>query len=94
MKDSTKKQTYAGGNKLSFGVCLIIFCVAFFKFQLLSSVYNITVLLPIFLGGIYLYLSGFQKMLKEKGYSALYICVLAPMNLIGLIILAALPDKH
>ena len=94
MKEKSENQIYAGGNKLSLGVCLIISCAAFFKFQLLSSLYNYTVLLPVLLSGILLYVLGFREMLKEKGYSGLYIYLLAPMNLIGIVILAALPDKH
>ena len=94
MKNNNEKQIYAGGNKLSLGVCLIVFCAAFFKFQLLYSVYNATILLPVFFSGVILYVLGFREMLKEKGYSGLYIYLLAPMNLVGIIILAALPDRQ
>ena len=93
MKLKHEKQHYAGGDKLGGGLCVLILSYTLFQYKLLSDSYSLLVLLPLSFIGLGFYIYGFKEMLKEKGYRSHFMLVLALMNLIGVIILALLPDK-
>ncbi|MCM8535134.1 MAG: hypothetical protein NE334_04290 [Lentisphaeraceae bacterium] len=89
---NNNNHSYAGGNRLGAGLCLLIISVVLFTFKVFSGYYAFG-LLPVALTGLFLYLSGFNEMLKEKGYHKPYMIALALMNIAGVVILACLPDK-
>ncbi|MCM8533161.1 MAG: hypothetical protein NE330_18480 [Lentisphaeraceae bacterium] len=89
---NNNNHSYAGGNRLGAGLCLLIISVVLYTFKVLSG-YYVLGLAPVALTGLYLYLSGFHEMLKEKGYHKPYMIALAFMNIAGVVILACLPDK-
>ena len=90
---NNQEHNYAGGNRLGAGLCLLIISIVLYTFKVLSG-YYVLALLPVALTGLFLYVSGFREMLKDKGYHKPYMIMLALMNIAGVVILACLPDKN